>query len=121
MDDVGTLRLTLAKMVYFLHVGVVVFVTWAWVLPWPEVWWVGVIFIPLMLLHWKTADVCILTTLEMKLRGHPEAGTEGQGGFIPRLARLFGWDMSDETASKMGWGMSYWSLAVCGLRLYLQG
>ena len=28
-----------------------------------------------MLIHWKTADVCILSTIEMKLRGHPSGNS----------------------------------------------
>ena len=70
-DDVGPIRLALAKAVYILHVGVTFFVPWGWLLPWPEAWWFGLFFIPAMLIHWKTADVCILSTIEMKLRGHP--------------------------------------------------
>jgi hypothetical protein len=118
-DDVGPVRLALAKAVYFLHVGVTFFVPWGWLLPWPEAWWFGIFFIPIMLIHWKTADVCILSTVEMKLRGHPKAGTPDQGGFIQRMGALVGWHMSDETASNLGWGLSYMGLALCVLRLHL--
>jgi len=118
-DDVGQIRLALAKVVYFVHVGVTFFVPWGWLLPWPEAWWFGLFFIPTMLVHWMTADVCILTTIEMKLRGHPQAGTREQGGFIQRMGALIGWHMSDRTAANMGWGLSYMGLALCFLRLYL--
>ncbi|MBN16625.1 MAG: hypothetical protein CMB37_00485 [Euryarchaeota archaeon] len=104
---------------YFVHVGVTFFVPWGWLLPWPEAWWFGLFFIPTMLVHWMTADVCILTTIEMKLRGHPQAGTREQGGFIQRMGALIGWHMSDRTAANMGWGLSYMGLALCFLRLYL--
>ena len=74
---------------------------------------------PQPLIHWKTADVCILTTIEMKLRGHPKAGTREQGGFIQRMGALVGWHMTDDTAARLGWGLSYMGLALCALRLQL--
>ena len=80
------------------------------ILPWPEAWWFGLFFIPTMLIHWKTADVCILSTIEMKLRGHPKAGTREQGGFIQRMGALVGWQMTDETAVRMGWDYHTWVL-----------
>ena len=43
-DDVGPIRLALAKFVYIVHVGVTFFVPWGWLLPWPEAWWFGLFF-----------------------------------------------------------------------------
>ena len=78
-DDVGPLRLALAKFVYIVHVGVTFLFRGAGFYLGQKLGGFGLFFIPTMLIHWKTADVCILTTIEMKLRGHPKAGTREQG------------------------------------------
>jgi hypothetical protein len=99
VEEVGVVRLALARFVYSLHMATTVFVTWVWLLPWPVAWWVGAFFIPVMVLHWKIADVCILTTIEMALRGHPEAGSPEQGSFLVGLFGIFGIRITFETAS----------------------
>ncbi|GIS44803.1 MAG: hypothetical protein Ct9H90mP16_18730 [Candidatus Poseidoniales archaeon] len=35
------------------------------------------------------------------------------------MGALVGWQMTDETAARMGWGLSYMGLALCALRLQL--
>jgi hypothetical protein len=121
VEEVGVVRLALARFVYSLHMATTVFVTWVWLLPWPVAWWVGAFFIPVMVLHWKIADVCILTTIEMALRGHPEAGSPEQGSFLVGLFGIFGIRITFETASRLAYGMSYTSLGLCLLRLFVTG
>lgn len=120
-DEVGRLRLLAAESVYWLHTATSVIVTIAWAIPSREVWWFALFFIPMMILHWKVADVCILTTWEMRLRGHPDAGSPEQGSFLVRLFGMVGISITFETASRMSYGISYTSLGIVGARLFWLG
>jgi hypothetical protein len=121
MEDVGALRLRVADLVYGLHVMTSVFVSIAWAMPWDGVLWFALFFIPAMVLHWQVADVCILRTWEMALRGHPDAGSVDQGSFLVSLFGLVGITITFATASKLSYAISYASLAGCALRLFVLG
>ena len=120
-DDVGPLRRYTADGVYALHVLTTVFVTWAWTLPWDSALWFALFFIPAMILHWQIADVCILRTWEMALRGHPDAGSPEQGSFLVSLFGLVGISITFKTATKMSYAISYASLGGCAIRLFVIG
>ncbi len=101
-----------------VHLAVIVFVLSAWALPYPQIRLAHLLFIPLMILHWRTnRDTCVLTELESKLAkeydsarldpqiassasvGHSfvEPGEKDEGQFTRRLFQIFfcGWTPSD--------------------------
>ena len=86
---------SLIRAIQFFHFAVIVFVLTACVLPWREVWIAHAIFVPLMVLHWKTnRNRCVLTQIEAKLKGEREVA---ESGFIKKLiARITGKEPSDQ-------------------------
>ena len=107
-----------ARIVYYFHMLVTFFVPCAWILPWKEAWIIGAILIPIILINWLISDVCILSTLEMKIRGNPNAGTMEQGSFIQRLGHLINWNMTDKTMNRIAWSVTITGLLLCIFRLF---
>ena len=87
---IGRIRLTSAELVRLLHIGIVLFTGIGWAFTSVQVLWVHLMLVPAMKLHWLTnGGICFLTTLEHRLRGHPDAGSEHQPGFIFQLVCMF--------------------------------
>lgn len=114
----GTLRRMAAGGVWALHTGLVALVLSAWLLPFATLWWIVLALAPLMQLQWWiTGGVCVLTTLEQRLRGDPRAGRAEQGTFVGRLLRpLFG-EVSPRAVDRICTGINWLAFAACGLRL----
>ena len=87
---------SLVRAIQIFHFAVIVFVLTACFLPWREVWIFHAIFVPLMVLHWKTnQNRCVLTQIEAKLKGEREEPSES--GFIKKLiGKFFGKEPSAE-------------------------
>ena len=109
-----------AQTVYYFHILVTFFVPFAWILPWKEAWILGTILIPIIIINWLISDVCILSTIEMKFRGHPNAGTKEQGSFIQRLSLLINWEMNDKTMNLIAWSVTISGLLLCIFRLFIK-
>lgn len=81
-------RNVLRQLLRLLHFFILVFVIFGWLGPTPEIWACHLVFIPAMLMHWKTnQNRCILTEIEQKLmplheRPSPDAV---EGWFINNL------------------------------------
>ncbi len=81
--DIGKIRLTSAELVRLLHIGIVIFTGIGWAFSSVQVLWAHLVLVPAMKLHWLTnGGICILTSVEHRLRGNPTAGTVDQPGFI---------------------------------------
>ena len=62
------------RFIQWLHWAILIFVLTAWLWPWATALWAHAIFVPLMLLHWKTNENrCVLSELETKFKS-PEGG-----------------------------------------------
>jgi len=119
------LRLWLARLVWMVHLGVVAFFVFGWLLPWRWALWGVAIGVPALQLSWKALDDrCPLTALEEALRGshvlgaaHPSDG-ESPPNFVTRLLtaivrRPVSQRMSDRIVNGVAW--SGFSVAVLRL------
>lgn len=114
----GKQHLRAARLVWLVHIGIVITVLTGWMLPYPLVWAVVAVLCPTMqLLWWLNNDVCVLTSLECWLRGEPAAGSPEQGSFVGRLLeRSFG-PVTEETVSRVSNGVNFFAFAASVLRL----
>lgn len=90
------MKVASVKFLGFLHFAIVMFVIFGCLATNQKVLLVHVIFLPILVLHWKTNQgVCYLTELEIKIQGKRSGElpgkTEMQGGFTESLfKKLFG-------------------------------
>lgn len=77
----AAIRTLLANILWLLHMAVLGFVIFGWLLP-PGPWlYSHLVFLPLMMIHWKTNDDrCILTVLEAGLRQKVSTGDRAAEG-----------------------------------------
>lgn len=69
-----------------LHIVVIIFVLFAWLVPDPMVLKVHLAFVPLMIVHWlSNKGTCFLTNIENWLLGASGRKNEQQGEFSRRL------------------------------------
>ncbi len=62
-------REVVATGVWLVHLLLTIFMITVWMIPWKWAAWVGIFFLPLVVLHWKTnRNRCVLTLLEQRLR-----------------------------------------------------
>ena len=82
----------LSKFLSIIHLAIVVFVIFGCLLPNRSVILFHLIFLPILVLHWKTNEgVCYLTQLENKIQGKKSVKTDMRGGFTENLfMKLFG-------------------------------
>lgn len=83
-------RITL-KLVSILHLLVIVFVLFGWLIGISEVLIIHIVFIPLMIIQWRfNNDTCVLTNVENSLREGQVEKEQQQGKFIKSLlAKVF--------------------------------
>ena len=122
MDNiVFSQELVKAGVIKYVHLSIVFLATFGWALPWDYFWWITFILIPIIKLHWKTNDnVCFLTTLENKYRGHGNVSAEDQEWFIKRVLNFFIKDLPDDETIWFGMNIimfSSWLMA--GIRLFV--
>lgn len=86
-----------ANLTKTLHIAIMIFIIVGWAIPSKPITYLHLALIPLVILHWKTNDdVCILTELELKLRGVVCDLDEMRGRFIAGLIeQCFGWSPPD--------------------------
>ncbi len=90
------MRLTMARIIWFLHTSIVVFMLTGWAYPWE---WAAVAILvgcPLIQLNWWIfGNRCVLTIIEEKLRGAPmealasDESQEEPPSFVQNLALRF--------------------------------
>lgn len=107
-----------ADAVWAVHAVVTVFFAVAWALPWRWALWSAAIGAPFLHAHWRINDVCVLTTLERRLRGRPATAPGGESGFIGQLLeRLLGRPLSETWVTRLTYGVLWVGGAVAALRL----
>ena len=81
--EMGRPRILAAWFVWFIHMMLMMWMIGGSFLPYVWAWWSIVILVPFLEIHWATNDNrCILSDLEVTLRG-PDSGREiGDGVFI---------------------------------------
>ena len=114
-------RLFMARSVKYIHLIIVFMATFGWALPWNYCWWITFLLVPIIKFHWKTNnDVCILTTLENKYRGHTNAGGDDQEWFIKRVLSIFVKDLPSDEKIWLGMNIIMWSSwIIAGIRLFV--
>ncbi|NMF82444.1 DUF2784 family protein [Nodosilinea sp. P-1105] len=114
-----TLRIFLILLLKGLHLIILVFSVAGWAAPFPTVWWVHGIFVPLMVGQWQiNQGTCWLTNVENFLRGDSKAKSQQQGQFIKGiLGRCFDPIPSDATLKRLIYGILAlsWGLSVVRL------
>ena len=106
-----------AEFVKIIHILLITYMTFGWIVNNRYVWISIIILAPLFHIHWKTnKNTCILTDIEKRLRGNKEI----EGTFIGGLAKKFlNIELSDSTISKLAYGVMYSSAIICILRFQL--
>ncbi len=105
------------------HWAVLIFVLTAWLSPWPSVLWLHVVFVPLMLLHWKTNENrCVLSELEEKYKStNSEIKRAEESQFIKMVwMKIFGRLPTEGTLDFINYGLSalVWLFSV--VRLWIR-
>ena len=122
----------LAFLINLTHWTVILFVLTGWLSPWNTLVWTHVLFIPLMILHWRTNENrCLLTELEAKYKEPQPALATGESleaeeeeGFIKSAwARAYGRAPSDSDLAviiyvvlALVWTLSVYRLLAAELR-----
>lgn len=110
-----------ADAVKFIHLSLIALITIGWASPWIGVWITIAILVPGLQLHWMTnKNVCVLTTIELKLRGHRASGDENQELFLRILFKsLFNWEPTRSQITLIVYATIYFSFSVCVVRIWL--
>ena len=114
-------HLWMARGVKLSHAIIVIIATWGWALPWAQCWWITLLLVPMIELHWKTNDnICALTSLENHLRGEKNAGTHEQEWFIKGILSIFMKKLPSDENIWLGMNVIMWtSWVISGLRLFV--
>ena len=110
----------LADVVKLVHLTLMLFILTGWLMPWKWVWMSVIILVPALHIHWITNnDVCILTTIEWKLRGMNATGGPDQDLFIANLfLTLFGRKPSTYVIKLTIYFAMYSCAAICLARIF---
>ncbi len=116
-----------ADALWFVHLGVMAFLTLGWALPWESAWWTYVVGAPFVVGGWQVfSDRCWLSILEAKLRGEPlsvpdlASQTEVSRSFVAEtLSRLLGRPVSRQSAKTLSYGVVASGFLLAGARLAL--
>lgn len=116
--------MTIVRLVQWIHWAVLIFVLTAWFWPWTAAVWVHAVFVPIMLIHWKTNENrCVLSDLEEKFKSGAGASSiervQAEESQFIRMActKIFGKAPSDEALDNINWIVSglVWVLSVLRL------
>jgi hypothetical protein len=120
ISDVGLIRLASSKLVLFIHLSITLFCIVAFLGPEPVLWF-HVVFVPLMVLHWRlNDDICILTDAELWLRGETRDDIGEGRYFVSRISEFFlSEPFTEETSDKVARGVTWvvWAISVIRLGL----
>lgn len=110
-----------ADAVRLLHLSMIVFILTGWAWPWRWAWYGVAILVPALHLHWKTNDdICVLTTIEWKLRGRIKPVDDADEGLFlyGLLLALFGWKPSRRTLMIMVHSSIYSAVGISLARIF---
>ena len=115
-------RVGLRQTIRVVHISLILFVMFAWLIESVTIWRIHLLFIPLMVFHWKTNDdQCWLTEWEQKLDSNPRERQALQGFFIRRLFKVItcGRSLSEQNMDRLIYGVLAisWLLSLARLQL----
>jgi hypothetical protein len=121
-DRIKQSRDTLGRLCFLLHLVILAFIVLGWILPWRGALVFYLVFLPLVILHWKLNDnACALNNLENWLRYRrwraPDRNPE-EGAWLRTLIRnLTGvsltrarMDVVIYAVMALCWGSAWWRL-----------
>lgn len=125
----NSFRNRLANSIAALHVAIVVFFMFGWLLPSPMAWWATLLGgIGLQLTWLVLANQCPLTMLETYLRenvdgpmniGAHDTAPEKPPHFVANLlSKIFGTEVSPRAGDIAVYAVLYTSMALCAWRLF---
>jgi len=111
----------MVHVIHLTHWVVLLFVLLAWVSPWPALLWLHAIFVPGMMIHWRTNDNrCVLTELEekYKVRTGKVVVADEEAQFVKSIwLRFFGGQPSERVLSALYYGVPGLAWLTSVLRL----
>jgi hypothetical protein len=120
ISGIGPIRLILSKTVLIIHLSITLFCIVAFLGPEPVLWF-HVVFVPLMVLHWRlNDDICIFTDAELWLRGETRDDMGDGRFFVSRISEFFlSVPLTEETSDKVARGVTWCVWAISVIRLGL--
>ncbi|MGQ4649400.1 DUF2784 family protein [Lyngbya aestuarii] len=118
MKQLTDLMITVLKAV---HLAVLLFVIFGWILPIKLLLLLHIVFVPLMILQWQfNQGTCFLTNIENQLRGEGKEKQQQQGQFIKSLlGKCFNPLPSDSTIKLLIYGIIGLSWGISLIRVFL--
>lgn len=111
----------MVQVIHLIHWVVLLFVLLAWVSPWPTLLWIHVIFVPGMIIHWRTNNNrCVLTELEekFKVRTGKVANEDDEAQFVKSIwLRVAGRHPSERVLNALYYGLPGLAWLATVLRL----
>ncbi len=113
----------MVQVIHLTHWVVLLFVLLAWMSPWPALLWLHVVFVPGMIIHWRTNNNrCVLTELEekYKVRAGTIAIEDEEAQFVRSIwLRAVGSEPSERLLKALYYGLPAlaWLLSVSRLAL----
>ncbi len=119
-SEIGLIRLVMSKAVLIIHLSITLFCIVAFLGP-EAVLWFHVVFVPLMVLHWRlNDDICILTDAELWLLGKTRDDIGDGQFFVSRISEFFlTQPLTEDAANKVARGVTWAVWAICVIRLGL--
>jgi hypothetical protein len=110
----------MVRFINIAHWAILLFVLTAWLWPWQAAWWTHVLFVPIMILHWRTnRNRCFLSQLEERFRTKGTAAVadvEVQESHFIRsvIKKIFGVEPSDSALEWINYAVmaSAWAASV---------
>jgi len=108
-----------ADAVWLVHTLVTGFFLVAWALPWRWALWSTAVGSPIVQVQWLVNDdLCVLTTLERRLRGVAHVAPDGQQSFLGDLVRrLTGRAPTDACVNRVTYAVLWGGAFVAAIRL----
>lgn len=89
------MKIFLAKIIYFIHLGLIGFILTSWLMPAPF-YIINIFFIPAVIWHWKlNGGTCLLTDWENQLNPKELAVDSHETYFTTRLLAKFGFKVTE--------------------------
>lgn len=116
-ETVTKLLITVLKLI---HLFVLLFVIFGWILPSYSLLLIHLVFIPVMIGQWQlNQGTCILTNIENYLRGNQQVKNQQQGQFIKGiLGKVFNPLPTDATIKKIVYVVIAISWLVSAFRVW---
>ncbi len=118
-------HVAMIALLKFTHLFIVLFLVFAWLVPFPIFWIAQPILMLLVFWHWQqNQGECVLTKWERRLSSNPllnpfneQAAIVDQGEFSRRLLKKIGLNFSNQSLKKIVYGLPLTSAALCVIRL----